>query len=61
MLLLDTTDPSLELDAVLVTAIAGARKLGLHRLGKAPLNASLPLDFTAEPPQIRTEVGIRIW
>ncbi|KGO41440.1 hypothetical protein PEX1_011520 [Penicillium expansum] len=64
MLLLDTKVTSLELDAVLVTAISGARKLGLHRLGNAALDASPSLDHdssTAEPPHIRTEVAIRIW
>ncbi|KAJ5302223.1 hypothetical protein N7508_007086 [Penicillium antarcticum] len=64
MLLLDTKETSLELDAVLVTAIAGARKLGLHRLGNASLDVSPSLNYgsaTADPPQIRTEVAIRIW
>jgi hypothetical protein len=64
MLLLDTKESSLELDAVLVTAIAGARKLGLHRLGNATLDATPSLHYgsvTAESPQIRTEIAIRIW
>ncbi|KAJ6010024.1 hypothetical protein N7522_005040 [Penicillium canescens] len=64
MLLLDTKETSLGLDAVLVTAIAGARKLGLHRLGNATLDATPSLHYgsvTAEPPQIRTEIAIRIW
>ncbi|KAJ5753658.1 uncharacterized protein N7511_007811 [Penicillium nucicola] len=64
MLLLDTKETSLELDAVLVTAISGARKLGLHRLGKADLNVSPSLNYgseAADPPEIRTEVAIRIW
>ncbi|KAJ5101169.1 hypothetical protein N7456_007221 [Penicillium angulare] len=65
MILLDAKEPSLELDAVLVTAISGARKLGLHQLGNATWNNDMPLsndDFaTVEPPQIRTEIGIRIW
>ncbi|CAI7636282.1 unnamed protein product [Penicillium palitans] len=64
MLLLDTKETSLGLDAVLVTAISGARKLGLHRLGNAILDASPSLDYgsaTAEPPHIRTEIAIRIW
>ncbi|KAJ5684251.1 C6 transcription factor [Penicillium maclennaniae] len=44
MFLLDGYEDSLELDALLVTAISGARKLQLHRLGDADLNlaASLP-------------------
>ncbi|OQE42208.1 hypothetical protein PENCOP_c004G00338 [Penicillium coprophilum] len=62
MLLLDAKESSLELDAVLVTAISGARKLGLHRLGNATLDASLFHDLTtAEPPHIRTEIATRIW
>lgn len=64
MLLLDTKVTLLELDAVLVTAISGARKLGLHRLGNITLEASPSLDYgsaTAESPHIRTEVAIRIW
>ncbi|KAJ6190686.1 hypothetical protein N7519_000707 [Penicillium mononematosum] len=64
MLLLDTKETSLGLDAVLVTAIAGARKLGLHRLGNATLDATPSLHYgsvAAEPPQIRTEIAIRIW
>ncbi|KAJ5211870.1 uncharacterized protein N7498_003516 [Penicillium cinerascens] len=65
MLLLDAKDSSLALDAVLVTAISGARKLGLHRLGHITLDA-LPVvgdDFSAttEPPHIRTEIAIRLW
>ena len=69
MLLLDGQEGSLALDATLVTAISGARKLGLHRLGKARLEASaLPISSfqgdlpTLESlPHIRTEIGIRIW
>lgn len=65
MLLLDAKDSSLALDAVLVTAISGARKLGLHRLGHITLDA-LPvvgydLPATAEPSHIRTEIAIRLW
>jgi len=69
MLLLDGQEESLALDAILVTAISGAHKLGLHRLGDARLeawpsptasseNGSLT---STEPPHIRTEIGIRIW
>lgn len=64
MLLLDTKVTLLELDAVLVTAISGARKLGLHRLGNVTLEAFPSVDYgsaTAEAPHIRTEVAIRIW
>lgn len=69
MLLLDAQEGSLTLDAVLVTAISGARKLGLHRLGDIKLDASAshstPLENgtsePAEPLHIRTELGIRIW
>ncbi|KAL4998976.1 hypothetical protein BDV10DRAFT_200976 [Aspergillus recurvatus] len=69
MLLLDGQEGPLALDAVLVTAISGARKLGLHRLGDIRLDASAshsaPLEngtsAPAEPLHIRTEIGIRIW
>ena len=69
MLLLDGQEESLVLDTILVTAISGAQKLGLHRLGDAKLEVSaLPASFAAdessalrEPFYIRTEVGVRIW
>ncbi|KAL4810807.1 hypothetical protein BDV18DRAFT_155420 [Aspergillus unguis] len=65
MLLLDAKDSSLALDAVLVTAIAGARKLGLHRLGHITLDASPAVGYgfpaTAKSPHIRTEIAIRVW
>lgn len=69
MLLLDGQEGSFALDAVLVTAISGARKLGLHQLGNITLDASAsqsaPLGNgttqPAEPLHIRTEIGIRIW
>ncbi|KAI2791843.1 hypothetical protein POX_c04722 [Penicillium oxalicum] len=69
MLLLDGQESSLALDAILVTAISGARKLGLHRLGDFKLNpsASSPTPLgngtpePVEPLYIRTEVGVRIW
>ncbi|MCJ1402928.1 hypothetical protein MMC11_006149 [Xylographa trunciseda] len=69
MLLLDGQEGSLALDAILVTAISGAQRLGLHRLGDARLEApasptSSPEDgspTSTEPPHIRTEIGIRIW
>lgn len=69
MLLLNGQEESLALDAVLVTAISGAQKLGLHRLGEAKLK---PFAFPAlsvndrsstlmDIPHIRTEIGVRIW
>ena len=69
MLLLDGQEGSWALDGVLVTAISGAQKLGLHRLGDARLEASTSptsssehgLSTSLEPPYIRTEIGIRIW
>lgn len=68
MLLLDGQEESWALDAILVTAISEAQRLGLHQLGNARLEASAsPMpsfedDLTAtEPPCIRTEIGIRIW
>ena len=69
MLLLDGQEGSLALDAVLVTAISGAQKLGLHRLDDARLEASASStssyddgsSTSTEPPHIRTEIGIRIW
>ncbi|GFF49067.1 uncharacterized transcriptional regulatory protein C757.04 [Aspergillus udagawae] len=69
MLLLDGQEDVLVLDAVLVTAISGARKLGLHRLGDIKLDASAShsvhldnrMSAAAEQPHIRTEIGIRIW
>jgi hypothetical protein len=69
MLLMIGQDDPLELDTILVTAISAAQKLGLHRLGgakleTAPLSAYANKDLretSMESPQIRTEVGIRIW
>ncbi|GIC86260.1 fungal specific transcription factor domain-containing protein [Aspergillus udagawae] len=69
MLLLDGQEGSLALDAILVTAISGARKLGLHQLGDIKLDTSTshsaPLEndtsSAAEQPHIQTEIGIRIW
>ena len=69
MILLDGQDGSLALDAILVTAISGAHKLNLHRLGDARLELSAPYvssseggsSTSMEPPHIRTEIGIRIW
>ena len=69
MLLLDGQEETLELDAALVTAISGAQKLGLHRLGDAKLEASASLfssfdsnpPVSADPSHIRTEIGVRIW
>ena len=69
MLLLDGQEESLALDAILVTGISGAQKLGLHRMGDARLKASAsPASSSGndsstltEPAHIRTEVGVRIW
>ena len=69
MLLLDSHDEPLALDAILVTAISGAQRLGLHRLGDARLKASATPTIlsedgsstSTEPPHIRTEIGVRIW
>ncbi|KAL9075589.1 MAG: hypothetical protein Q9157_003971 [Trypethelium eluteriae] len=69
MLLLDGQEGSLALDAILVTAISGAQKLGLHQLGNARLQVSAPSTSSPEdgsitamdPPHIRTEVGVRVW
>ncbi|KAJ5933360.1 hypothetical protein N7454_005689 [Penicillium verhagenii] len=62
MLLLDGQQDYLDLDSLLVTAISGAQKLGLHRLGDVKLilwsHSSGHADM---PSHIRTEVGIRIW
>ncbi|KAL8976918.1 MAG: hypothetical protein Q9205_007177, partial [Flavoplaca limonia] len=68
MLLLDRHEESHVIDAILATAISGAQKLGLHRLGDAKI-ACVESDFssaTSPPPStnpalVRTEVGIRIW
>ena len=69
MLLLDSQEESLALDAILVTGISGAQKLGLHRMGDAKLKASASPASSSEngsstltePAHIRTEVGVRIW
>lgn len=68
MLLLDGQGELLDLDSLLVGAISGARKLGLHRLGKAKLDlsASLPSMTSRKsspeiPQYMRTEIGIRVW
>jgi hypothetical protein len=69
MLLLDGQEGPLALDAVLVTAISGARKLGLHRLGDIKLDVSAsqsaPLETGKSAPaellHVRTEIGVRIW
>lgn len=69
MFLLDGYEDSLELDALLVTAISGSRRLGLHRLGEAnlKLEASIPNTLPSDgsqftmSPVIRTEIGVRIW
>ncbi|KAL9097280.1 MAG: hypothetical protein Q9165_000707 [Trypethelium subeluteriae] len=69
MLLLDGQEGSLALDAILVTAISGAQKLGLHQLGDARLQVSGLPSSSSEigsvklmgPSHVRTEVGIRVW
>ncbi|PYI09737.1 hypothetical protein BO78DRAFT_336754 [Aspergillus sclerotiicarbonarius CBS 121057] len=62
MLLLDGQEDPSTLDVILVTAISGARRLGLHLLGEAKL--AVPLETGSESAtesHIRTEIGIRIW
>ncbi|MCJ1438108.1 hypothetical protein MMC27_007495 [Xylographa pallens] len=69
MLLLDGQEGSLALDAILVTAISGAHRLGLHQLGNARLEGSVsPTPFSEDDPptsteqsNVRIEIGIRIW
>ena len=69
MLLLVAQEGFLALDAILVTAISGAQKLGLHRLGDARLEPSASptsppeggSSTSTESPHIRIEIGIRIW
>lgn len=69
MLLLDGQGKSLVLDAILVTAISGAQKLGLHRLGVSKLDVFASLSSSSEDGSststealyIRTEISIRIW
>lgn len=69
MFLLDGYEDSLELDALLVTAVSGARKLNLHRLGDAKVNLATSIPdivpgtgfSSAMSPVIRTEIGVRIW
>ena len=67
MLLLDGREETLELDSLMVVAISGAQKLGLHRLGHAKLDTIAP--SSTDPGKssltisqnIRTETGVRIW
>lgn len=63
MVLLDAQESSLALDSILVTAISGAQRLGLHRLGEVKLrDIELSVVVPDElSPHIRTEIGIRIW
>lgn len=67
MLLLDGSEDSLALDSLLVTAISGARKLGLHKLGDVKLEITKSSDLfdygptALAPPHVRIEIGIRIW
>lgn len=68
MVLLDRHEETHVLDAILVSAISGAQKLGLHRLGDAKVacvesecpSATNPPPST-NPALVRTEVGVRIW
>ncbi|PWY66012.1 hypothetical protein BO70DRAFT_346152 [Aspergillus heteromorphus CBS 117.55] len=65
MILLDAHEDPATLDSILVTAISGAQKLGLHRLGDVKLKADTSMDNVSTPslqqPYIRTEIGVRIW
>ncbi|KAI4221580.1 MAG: hypothetical protein LQ349_007811, partial [Xanthoria aureola] len=68
MLLLDGHEESLALDSILVTAISGAQKLGLHRLHDAELRipaSDSPSTIDSSRSRlahiIRTETGVRIW
>lgn len=68
MLLLAGHEESLALDSILVTAISGAQKLGLHRLHDAELRIPAPdSSSTVDSSRsrlahiIRTEIGVRIW
>ncbi|KAL6717692.1 hypothetical protein ACLMJK_005607 [Lecanora helva] len=69
MLLLDGQGLPTVQEAILVTAIFGAQKLGLHRLGKADLQADASPSYVSgdkqsikgELPHVRTEIGLRIW
>lgn len=69
MLLLEGQEEPSTLDVILVTAISGAQKLGLHRLGDRRLEASTsPISKfqdesskSTEATHIRTEIGVRIW
>ena len=69
MLLLDGQQGSMALDAILVTAISGAQKLGLHRLGDARLDVYQSNTSSMENGTsalmgmsfVRLEVGVRIW
>ncbi|KAJ6092534.1 hypothetical protein N7486_007823 [Penicillium sp. IBT 16267x] len=61
MLLLDGQHDRLELDSLLVTAISGAQKLDLHRLGDVKLDPLMTSSGDVDmPSHIRTELGIRI-
>ena len=64
MLLLDGQQDKLALDAILVTAISGAQRLGLHRLSDVKLVPSrLVIDAStvSMEPHVRTEIAVRIW
>lgn len=63
MLLLDGQEDALELDSILVNAISGARMMGLHQLGDANLNDLAAVSDVKHTmsPQVRMEVGVRIW
>ena len=69
MLLLHGQEEPSGLDAILVTAISGAQRLGLHRLCYAKLKVPAPLRSSVDHcfssgqnlPLVRTEIGTRIW
>lgn len=63
MILLDGGEDRANLENILVCAISGARRLGLHNLGKAELKPKEGerLASLIMPSHIRTEVGVRIW
>lgn len=54
MLLLYGQEESLALDAILVTAISGAQKLGLHRLGDAKLEPFTSLTMSSENSSLKS-------
>ena len=70
MMLLDGQEDSSMSDAILVQAISGAQRLGLHRLGEAKVVPQVnheaardggSSDASFNSSHIRLEVGVRIW